>query len=77
MLQVFLRDGKVEIDNNLETAIRATAIGKKNWIFMGEAGAGQRGAVIYTLIENYRKRNIDPYAYKRLSAGLLPFDTWH
>ena len=50
MLEVFLRDGRVEIDSNLvENAIRPTAIGKKNWLFMGEAGAGQRGAIIYTL----------------------------
>lgn len=32
---------------------------------MGEAGAGQRGAIIYTLIESCRKRRIDPYAYLR------------
>ena len=32
-LQVYLGDGRVEIDNNLvENAIRPTAIGKKNWL---------------------------------------------
>lgn len=63
-LEVFLRNGNVEIDNNLvENAIRPTAIGKKNWLFMGEAGAGQRGAIVYTLVETCRKRRIDPYAY--------------
>jgi len=46
-LQIYLGDGRVEIDNNLvENAIRPTAIGKKNWLFIGEAGAGQRGAII-------------------------------
>jgi len=63
-LEVFIGDGRVEIDNNLvENAIRPTAIGKKNWLFIGEAGAGQRGAIIYTIIESCRRRNIDPYAY--------------
>lgn len=72
-LEVFLRNGKVEIDNNLvENAIRPTAIGKKNWLFMGEAGAGQRGAIIYTLIETCRKRGIDPYAYLRDVLTRLP-----
>ena len=72
-LEVFLREGKVEIDNNLvENAIRPTAIGKKNWLFMGEAGAGQRGAIIYTLIETCRKRSIDPYAYLRDVLMRLP-----
>jgi len=46
-LHVFLKDGRVEIDNNLvENAIRPTAIGKKNWLFIGDAGAGQRSAII-------------------------------
>lgn len=72
-LEVFLRDGRVEIDNNLvENAIRPTAIGKKNWLFMGEAGAGQRGAIIYTLIESCRKRSIDPYGYLRDILTRLP-----
>lgn len=73
MLEVFLRDGRVEIDSNLvENAIRPTAIGKKNWLFMGEAGAGQRGAIIYTLIESCRRRGIDPYAYLRDILTRLP-----
>ncbi len=45
-LDVYLEDGRVEIDNNLvENAIRPTAIGKKNWLFMGDADAGERGAI--------------------------------
>jgi transposase len=72
-LEVFLRQGRVEIDNNLvENAIRPTAIGKKNWLFMGEAGAGQRGAIVYTLIESCRKRSIDPYAYLKDILTRLP-----
>src|SRR6185437_2756741 len=43
-LQLFLEDGRLEIDNNLcENAIRPTAVGKKNWLFIGEAEAGERG----------------------------------
>jgi transposase len=72
-LEVFLRDGRVEIDNNLvENAIRPTAIGKKNWLFIGEAGAGQRGAIIYTVIETCRRKGIDPYAYLREILTRLP-----
>ena len=37
-LDVYLRDGRVEIDNNLvENAIRPTAVGKKNRFFIGAA----------------------------------------
>ena len=72
-LTVFLHNGKMEIDNNLvENAIRPTALGKKNWLFMGEAGAGQRGAIIYTLVECCRRRAIDPYAYLRDILTRLP-----
>jgi hypothetical protein len=47
-------DLAVEIDNNLvENAIRLTTIGKKNWLFIGDADAGEHSAIIYTLIESY------------------------
>ena len=72
-LEVYLRDGRIEIDNNLvENAIRPTAVGKKNWLFVGDAGAGQRGAIIYTIIESCRRRQIDPYDYLRDVLTRLP-----
>jgi transposase len=77
-LQVFLADGRIEIDNNLvENAIRPTAIGKKNWLFIGEAGAGERSAIVYTVIESCRRRGIDPYAYLRDVLTRLPHMTNH
>jgi hypothetical protein len=77
-LDVYLGDGRVEIDNNLvENAIRPTALGKKNWLFMGEAEAGQRGAILYTLIESCRRRGIDPYAYLKDVLTRLPTMTNH
>ena len=72
-LTVYLNDGRVEIDNNLvENAIRPTALGKKNWLFIGDAGAGQRSAIIYTVIESCRRRGLDPYAYLRDVLTRLP-----
>ena len=72
-LEVYLNDGRVELDNNLvENAIRPTAIGKKNWLFIGDADAGQRSAIIYTVIENCRRRALDPYAYLREVLTRLP-----
>ena len=77
-LDVYLDDGRVEIDNNLvENAIRPTALGKKNWLFVGEAEAGERGAIIYTLIECCRRRGIDPYAYLKDVLTRLPCMTNH
>ena len=72
-LSVYLNDGRVEIDNNLvENAIRPTALGKKNWLFIGDADAGQRSAIIYTVIESCRRRGLDPYAYLRDLLTRLP-----
>ena len=63
-LEQYLMDGRIEIDNNLvENAIRPTAIGKKNFMFFGSAEAGQRGAILYTIVESCRRRGIDPLAY--------------
>ena len=77
-LDVYLDDGRVEIDNNLvENAIRPTALGKKNWLFIGEAGAGDRGAILYTLIECCRRRGVDPYAYLKDVLTRLPSMTNH
>ena len=75
-LTVYLNDGRVEIDNNLvENAIRPTAIGKKNWLFIGDAEAGQRSAILYTVIESCRRRGLDPYAYLREVLTRLPHMT--
>jgi transposase len=75
-LLVFLGDGRLEIDNNLiENAIRPTAIGKKNWLFFGEAEAGARSAILYTIVENCRRRGIDPFAYLRDVFTRLPSAT--
>jgi len=75
-LDVYLGDGRIEIDNNLcENAIRPTAVGKKNWLFIGAADAGQRGAILYTIIESCRRRGIDPHAYLRAILTRLPTAT--
>ncbi len=72
-LGVYLGNGRVEIDNNLvENAIRPTALGKKNWLFIGDADAGERGAILYTIIESCRRREIDPSAYLRDVLTRLP-----
>ena len=53
-------------------SIRPTALGKKNWLFFGDADAGQRSAILYTIIESCRCRGLDPYAYLRDVLTRLP-----
>ena len=77
-LTVYLEQGQIEIDNNLvENAIRPTALGKKNWLFFGGAEAGQRGAILYTIIESCRRRGVEPYQYLRDVLTRLPSMTNH
>lgn len=72
-LVVYLGDGRVEIDNNtVENAIRPTAVGKKNWLFVGDGEAGDRGAILYTVVESCRRQGIDPYEYLRDVLERIP-----
>ena len=56
----------------IKNSIRPTALGKKNWLFLGDADTGQRSAILYTIIESCRCRGIDPYAYLRDVLTRLP-----
>lgn len=72
-LLVYTEHSEVEIDNNLvENAIRPTAIGKKNWLFFGSAGAGKTSAIYYTLLETCRKLDLNPNEYLRDVLRHLP-----
>jgi transposase len=59
-------DGRVEIDNNTaERALRAVALGRKNWLFAGSDDGGHRAAAIYTLIGTAKLNDLNPEAYLR------------
>ena len=77
-LKVFLTDGRVQIDNNLvENAIRPSAIGRKNWLFMGDVTTGERAAAFYTLIGNCQRAGINAEAYLTDIFERLPSETTH
>jgi transposase len=44
---------------------------------MGDADAGGRGAIIYTITESCRRRGIDPYVYLKDVLTRLPKMTNH
>ena len=63
----------LEIDSNLiENAIRPSALEKKNWWFIGHPGAGERSAVIYTLLGNCRRHGVNPFDYLKDLFTQLP-----
>jgi len=72
-LSRYVVDGRLEIDNNLtENAIRPSAVGKKNWLFIGHPEAGWRSAVIYSIVVSCQRREINPWDYLRDVLTRLP-----
>jgi transposase len=62
----FAHDGRIEIDNNAaERALRAVALGRKNYLFAGSDSGGDRAAAMYSLIGTCKLNDINPEAYLR------------
>jgi transposase len=62
----FRDDGRLEIDNNAaERALRAVALGRKNWLFAGSDDGGERAAAIYSLLGTAKLNDLNPEGYLR------------
>lgn len=65
-LCLYLDNGCLDIDNNpVERAIRPVALGRKNHLFAGSDGGGERWAMIASLIETAKLNGIEPYEWLR------------
>ena len=65
-LMRFCDDGHIEIDNNsAERALRAVAIGRKNYLFAGSDRGGERAATFYSLIGTAKLNGLNPESYLR------------
>jgi transposase len=66
-------NGELSIDNNLaERMLRAQAIGRKNYTFLGSDRGGRTAAVLYTMTGSCKHHDIDPFAYLRDILSRLP-----
>jgi hypothetical protein len=62
----YVDDGLLEIDNSAaERALRAVALGRKNYLFCGSNAGGERAAAIYSLVGSAKLNGLDPEAYLR------------
>jgi len=62
----YTEDGLLEIDNSAaERALRAVALGRKNYLFAGSDCGGERAAAMYSLIGSAKLNGLDPEFYLR------------
>ena len=72
-LSHYLDDGRLRPDNNLaENAIRPFVVGRKNWLFSGNAEGARASASLYSLIETAKANKLEPYWYLRYVFEQLP-----
>jgi len=72
-LMNYLKDGSLEIDNNLaENAIRPIALGRKNYLFAGSARGAERAAMFYSFFGTCRKNNVNPFDWLKKVLEIIP-----
>jgi len=68
----YAEDGLPEIDNSAaERALRAVALGRKNFLFVGSDGGGERAAPMYSLIGSAKLNGLDPELYLRTALAQI------
>jgi transposase len=69
----FLDDGRLRLDNNRsELELRREAVGRKNWLFVGNDDGAEWNAIATSLIASCQLHGIEPWAYLRDVLILLP-----
>ena len=65
-LERYTEDGDLDPDNNeAERAIRAIAIGRKNWLFCGSDNGGRTAATLVSICASCKRHGVNPWAYMR------------
>ena len=71
-LSRFVTDARLEIDNNIaENAMRAIALGRKNYLFAGSDAGGDRAAAIYTIVQTAKLNGVNPEVYLRATLAKI------
>jgi transposase len=73
-LLCFLDNANIPVDNNAsESALRVVALGRKNFLFVGDVESGAHLATLYSLVSTCEAREIDPVEY--LKDVIMRIDT--
>jgi transposase len=69
----FLTDGRLPIHNNWsENALRREALGRRNWLFVGNDEGGEVNATLVSLLASCKQHDLEPFGYLRDLLCLLP-----
>jgi transposase len=72
-LMNYLKDGYLEIDNNLvENSIRPTALGRRNYLFAGSHAGAQSAAMFYSFFATCKHNNVDPFTWLKKVLEIIP-----
>ncbi len=72
-LMNYLKDGYLEIDNNLvENAIRPTALGRRNYLFAGSHAGAKSAAMFYSFFASCKHNNVDPFTWLKKVLEIIP-----
>lgn len=72
-LVTFLRDGRLELDNNrAERSIKPFVMGRKNWLFSNTPRGAVASSTIYSLIETAKENGLIPFQYLTYLFERLP-----
>jgi transposase len=72
-LERFLEDARLPAHNNgSENALRREAVGRKNWLFVGNDDAGEVNAAFVSLLASCQLHGIEPWSYLRDLFCLIP-----
>jgi transposase len=86
-LTSYVQTGYVPIDNNaIERMMKQVAVGRKNWLFVCNVDAGERAAMLISIVSSAKRHDLDVWVYlkdilERMLAGetdyreMLP-DIW-
>jgi transposase len=72
-LEVFLQDGRLELDNNRsERSIKPFVIGRKNFLFSNTPKGAKASATIYSIVESAKENGLNPFKYLQFLFERMP-----
>lgn len=73
-LNRYTEQGYLSFDNNAaERAVKYPAIGRKNYLFVGNEEAGKRAGYFYSLVVSAKLNGVEPFAWLRDLMERLPY----